>query len=84
MDTASFIEGVESISSYMHERILGLAGDIQGGSLLVVDKGFGELFEAGIGVQTLLGMCIFESITVCICKYSDEIVVVTSMLRLQI
>lgn len=43
-------------SSYMHERILGLASDIQDGSLLVVDTGFGELFEAGIGVQTLLGM----------------------------
>lgn len=43
-------------SSYMHERIIGLASDIQDGSLLVVDTGFGELFEAGIGVQTLLGM----------------------------
>ena len=49
------LDAIECMSSYMHERILGLAGDIQGGSLLVVDGGFGELFEAGIGVQTLLG-----------------------------
>lgn len=60
MDATS--EGVEFMCSYMHERILGLAGDFQHGSLVVVDKGFGELFEAGIGVQTFLGMymcCIY-------------------------
>lgn len=56
MDAAS--EGVEYMSSYIHDRILGLAGDFQHGSLVVVDKGFGELIEAGIGIQTFLGMYI--------------------------
>ena len=46
---------MDSNNLYMQERIISMAQSLQHGSLLVVDKGFAELLEAGVGLQPLLG-----------------------------
>jgi hypothetical protein len=67
------MNSADGVSSGMEfdDVILRIGRELSEGTLLVVDRGFGELLEASVGMQALLGASTLPDMCVsvlCVCR----------------